>query len=218
MGTSLTYTVNYAAKLRNAAVMDLSCANRVRVRKSHTPIALVYAIFSGGFRRIFQKSRTQNRVRKSRRVRKIESSWARFTYAILDLRTRFLLGFYWVWFAYTRSDLRTRFAYSTRFCVLDSNFRALLEYLCYFSNQTRCDLRTRFAYAIRFCVHDLRTRTRFFAPARIACAKEFTYAKRRTTSAPESSTQTFLYAMPAPRTSRNKWASFNQPNFLQMGT
>ena len=74
--------------------MDLGCANRVRVRKSRTPIALAYAIFSGGFRRIFQKSRTQNRVRKSRRVRKIESSWARFAYAILDLRTRFLLGFY----------------------------------------------------------------------------------------------------------------------------
>ena len=108
-------------------VMDLGCANRVRVRKSRTPIALAYAIFSGGFRRIFQKSRTQNRVRKSRRVRKIESSWARFTYAILDLRTRFLLGFYWVWFAYTRSDLRTRFAYAI--CILDSILRTRLEFL-----------------------------------------------------------------------------------------
>ena len=180
--------------------MDLGCANRVRVRKSRTQIALAYAIFSGGFRRIFQKSRTQNRVRKSRRVRKIESSWARFTYAILDLRTRFLLGFYWVWFAYTRSDLRTRFAYAI--CILDSILRTRLEFSSTAIFLTKLgaiyvrDLRTRFAYATRFCVRDLRTRTRFFAPARIAYAKDFAYAKRRTTSAPKSRTQTFLNAMP----------------------
>ena len=169
----------------------------------------------------------KNRVRKIAYANRV--AYAKSSRAGCDLRTRFSVcvrDFCWDFTecdlrtlgAICVRDLRTRFAYSTRFCVLDSNFRALLEYLCYFSNQTRCDLRTRFAYAIRFCVHDLRTRTRFFAPARIACAKEFTYAKRRTTSAPESSTQTFLYAMPAPRTSRNKWASFNQPNFLQMGT
>ena len=46
-------------------------------------------------------------------------------------------------------------------------------------------------------IRDSRTRTQFFAPARIVYAKEFTYAKRRMTSAPELSTQTILNAMPA---------------------
>ena len=118
---------------------------------------------------------------------------------LCDLCTRFSIcvrDFCW---DFTGCDLRTLGA----ICVRDLHTRLDFAYStrifehCYFSNQTRCDLRTRFAYAIRFCVRDLRTRTRFFAPARIAYAKDFAYAKRRTTSAPKSRTQTFLNAMPA---------------------
>ena len=132
----------------------------------------------------------KNRVRKIAYANRV--AYAKSSRAGCDLRTQFLIcvrDFCWDFTgcdlrtlgAICVHDLRTRFAYSTRFCVLDSNFRALLEYLCYF----------------RFCVRDLRTRTRFFAPARIAYAKEFAYAKRRTTSAPELRRQTFLNAMPA---------------------
>ena len=65
-------------------VMDLGCANRVRVRKSRTPIAFAYAIFSGGFRRIFQKSRTQIASRTQNRVElgAIYVRDSRFAYAI----------------------------------------------------------------------------------------------------------------------------------------
>ena len=146
------------------AVMDLGCANRVNVRKSRTQKILrtrFSVVDFGGL-----KSRRVRRIAyaKSRRVRKIESSWARFTYATrfcvrdfcwdfteCDLRT---LG------AICVRDLRTRFAYATRFCVRDAILCTRLEFSSTAIFRTKLgaiyvpDLRTRFAYATRFCVRD----------------------------------------------------------------
>ena len=152
----------------------------------------------------------KNRVRKIAYANRV--AYAKSSRAGRDLRTRFSIcvrDFCWDFTecdlrtlgAICVRDLRTRFAYATRFCVRDLRTRRDFSRTANFWTKLGAiyvrDLRTRFAYATRFCVRDLRTRRDFSRLRESRTQPVFAYAKRRTTSAPKSRTQTFLNAMPA---------------------